>query len=188
MKVKDLFYIDNGIFSTIFSTEFATAYKTIFGDVLPQSMDVYVLKTFGEKTLIDYLTTDNYKDVVNSVIALNVDGWTKQAELMQTDYDVLNPTTTTTTETTDTGATGTETGESVTSNKVYNDNDFNQNSKDNDNRQTERKETKSVERVAKGLGNSDFSTAIQKEINFRLQNWRKSITFALINEITTEIY
>lgn len=188
MKVKDLFYIDNGIFSTIFSTEFATAYKTIFGDVLPQSMDVYVLKTFGEKTLINYLTPDNYKDVVNSVIALNVDGWTKQAELMQKEFDILNPTISETTTTENTGATQTDTGESIASNKVYNDTDFNQNSKDNDNRQTERKETKSVSSVTKGLGNTDVISAIKKEISFRLQNWRKSITFALINEITTEIY
>ena len=99
---------------------------------MPKTLDVYAVMTFGNKLLSDSITADNYKDIVSSVITVNVAGWVKQAEAMTAEYDVLKPVTRevnrTETRTTD----ETSESENLMSDKVYNDTDFNQNNKENE--------------------------------------------------------
>ena len=93
MKFKELFTTDNGIFGTVFSPDFPDEYQKIFGDALPKTLDVYAVMTSGNKMLSDSITAENYKDIVSSVIKVNVAGWVKQAEAMTAEYDVLKPVT-----------------------------------------------------------------------------------------------
>lgn len=189
MKFKELFTTDNGIFGTVFSPDFPDEYQKIFGDALPKKLDVYAVMTFGNKLLSDSITADNYKDIVSSVITVNVAGWVKQAEAMTAEYDVLKPVTSevnrTETRTTD----ETSESENLMSDKVYNDTDFNQNNKENETGSKNKTETVTVSDIESGNGtNKNISENIQKEIELRKINFRKNIIFALLQEITLSIY
>lgn len=124
MKYSELFTKGNGIFATVFKTEYPTEYAAIFGDTAPEKLDAYALLMYGGKTVVSSITSDNASDVVSAVIAVNVQGWEREAAAMLADYDVLTPVTgeiermetVTLQESTD----NTETG----ANKAFNDTDF----------------------------------------------------------------
>ncbi len=189
MKYSELFTTGNGIFATVFKTEYPTEYAEIFGDIDPKQLDLYALLQFGGKTVVSSITSDNAKDVVSAVIAINLQGWQRQASAMLTDYDVLTPTTgeieRTETVTSQESTDNTETGANV----AFNDTDFSDSDRktaqDERNRTEERKTTE----TSKGTGASkSISTEIAKELKLRRDNWRKNIIFALVREITTSIY
>lgn len=189
MKYRDLFTADNGIFATVFNAEYPTEFAAIFGDTQPQKIDVYALFTFGQRTLAEAVTADTYKDIVSSVIAVNVDGWKREAEAMLAEYDVLNPTTQQT-ERTET-ITSEETGDSTDTgaNKAFNDTEFSDSDKNTKQDEKSRTEERKTTEKTTGTGaNKSISAEIQKEIALRRDKWRKSIIFALVNEITTSIY
>ena len=189
MKYNELFTQGNGIFEEVFAPEYPTEFADIFGDTDPKKLDVYALLNFGGRTIVSSINPDNVKDVVSAVIAVNVQGWEREAAAMLADYDVLNPTTeertVTETETTNESTDGTETG----SNVPFNDTEFSDTDKtsitDNKARTSERKTTE----TSKGTGaGKSISQEIAKELQLRRDNWRKNIIFALVNEITTKIY
>lgn len=124
MKYSELFTKGNGIFATVFKTEYPTEYTAIFGDTDPTKLDAYALLMYGGKTLASSITGDNARDVVSAVIAVNVQGWEREAEAMLADYDVLTPVTgqveRTETLTLQESTDNTETG----ANKAFNDTDF----------------------------------------------------------------
>ncbi len=189
MKYNELFTRGNGIFETVFKAQYPSNYKTIFGDTPPEKLDAYALLTCGGKTLVGSITSDNAKEVVSAVIAVNVQGWKREAEVMLADYDVLTPVTgnveRTETVTLQESTDNTETG----ANKAFNDNDFSDSDRktaaDERNRTEERRTTETI----RGTGISkSISNEISKELQLRRDNWRKNIIFALVREITTSIY
>ena len=124
MKYSELFTKGNGIFATVFKTEYPTEYAAIFGDTDPTKLDAYALLMYGGKTVVSSITSDNASDVVSAVIAVNVQGWEREAAAMLADYDVLTPVTgqveRTETVTLQESTDNTETG----ANKAFNDTDF----------------------------------------------------------------
>jgi len=189
MKYNELFTSDNGIFATVFNAEYPTEYATIFGDTPPKKLDAYALLTCGGKTVVGSITSDNAKDVVLAVIAVNVQGWEREAKAMLADYDVLTPITgnveRTETVTLQESTDNTEKG----ANKAFNDPDFSDSDRktaaDERNLTEERKTTE----TSRGTGSSkSISDEISKELQLRRDNWRKNIIFALVGEITTSIY
>ena len=189
MKFKELFTADNGIFGTVFRPKFQPEYLVIFGTVPPKTLDTYAFMNFGNKMLSDSITVDNYKDIVSSVITVNVAGWVKQAEAMSAEYDVLKPVTRevnrTDTRTTD----ETSESENIMADKVYNDTNFNQNNKENETGSKNRTETVSRKDIERGIGiNKNIAENIQKEIELRKISFKKNIIFALLQEITINIY
>jgi len=189
MKYSELFTTDNGIFATVFNVEYPTEYAAIFGDTDPTKLDAYALLMYGGKTVVGSITSDNAKDVVAAVIAVNVQGWEREAAAMLADYDVLTPVTgnveRTETVTLQESTDNTETG----ANKAFNDTDFSDSDRktaaDERNRTEERKTTE----TNRGTGASNsISNEISKELQLRRDNWRKNIIFALVGEITTSIY
>ena len=189
MKYNELFTSGNGIFATVFNADYPTEYAAIFGETDPEKLDVYALLMYGGKTIVSSITSDNVKDVVSAVIAINVQGWEREAAAMLVYYDVPTPVRSqierTETVTLQEGANNTETG----SNKAFNDADFS----DNDLKTTsdERNSTEShkTTEMSEGTGeNKSISSEIAKELQLRRDSWRKNIIFALIREITTSIY
>lgn len=189
MKYSELFTKGNGIFQAVFKTEYPTEYAAIFGDTDPTKLDAYALLMYGGKTVVSSITSDNASDVVSAVIAVNVQGWEREAAAMLADYDVLTPVTgqveRTETVTLQESTDNTETG----ANKAFNDTDFSDSDRktvgDERNRTEERKTTE----TSKGTGASkSISTEIAKELQLRRDNWRKNIIFALVRELTTSIY
>lgn len=185
MKYSELFTKDNGIFATVFKTEYPTEYAAIFGDTDPTKLDAYALLMYGGKTVVSSITSD----VVSAVIAVNVQGWEREAAAMLADYDVLTPVTgsveRTETVTLQESTDNTETG----ANKAFNDTDFSDSDRKTANDERNRTEERQTTETSKGTGASkSISTEIAKELQLRRDNWRKNIIFALVRELTTSIY
>lgn len=188
MKYSELFTKGNGIFRTVFKIEYPTEYAAIFGDTDPNKLDAYALLMYGGKTVVS-ITSDNASDVVSAVIAVNVQGWEREAAAMLADYDVLTPVTgqveRTETVTLQESTDNTETG----ANKAFNDTDFSDSDRKTANDERNRTESRKTTETSKGTGASkSISTEIAKELRLRRDNWRKNIIFALVREITTSIY
>lgn len=189
MKYSELFTKDNGIFATVFKTEYPTEYAAIFGDTDPTKLDAYALLMYGGKTLVNSITSDNASDVVSAVIAINVQGWEREAAAMLADYDVLTPVTgqveRTETVTLQESTDNTETG----ANKAFNDTNFSDSDRKTSNDERNRTEEHHTTETSKGTGASkSISTEITKELQLRRDNWRKNIIFALVRELTMSIY
>lgn len=189
MKYSELFTKGNGIFATVFKTGYPTEYAAIFGDTDPAKLDAYALLMYGGKTVVSSITSDNASDVVSAVIAVNVQGWEREAAAMLADYDVLTPVTgqveRTETVTLQESTDNTETG----ANKAFNDTDFSDSDRKTANDERNRTEERQTTETSKGTGASkSISSEIAKELQLRRDNWRKNIIFALVSEITTTIY
>ena len=189
MKYNELFTTGNGIFQTVFKTEYPTEYAAIFGDTDPTKLDAYALLQFGGKTVVNSINADNASDVVSAVIAVNVQGWEREAAAMLADYDVLTPTTgeieRTETVTLQENTDNTETGANV----AFNDTDFSDSDRKTAQDERNRTESRKTTETSKGTGASkSISSEIEKELLLRRDNWRKKIIFALVGEITTSIY
>ena len=189
MKYSELFTNGNGIFATVFKTEYPTEYAAIFGDTDPTKLDAYALLMYGGKTVVSSITNDNAKDIVSAVIAVNVQGWQREAAAMLAEYDVLTPVTgqieRTETITLQESTDNTETD----ADKAFNDTEFSDSDRKTANDARNRTESRKTTETSKGTGaNKSFSTEIEKELRLRRDNWKKSIIFALVNEITTSIY
>lgn len=189
MKYSELFTKDNGIFATVFKTGYPTEYAAIFGDTAPEKLDAYALLMYGGKTVVSSITSDNASDVVSAVIAVNVQGWEREAAVMLADYDVLTPVTgqieRTETVTLQESTDNTETG----ADKAFNDTDFSDSGRKTANDKRNRTEERQTTETSKGTGaGKSISTEIAKELQLRRDNWRKNIIFALVRELTTSIY
>ena len=183
--------VNVGIFNDVFQPTFADDYKVIFGDTIPQTLDVVVSLRYGDKPVtakVSEMSTDDFKQAVQGIIALNVDGWKRAAKTMVTDYDVVKPVIRETTRT-ETGDEN-ETNNDVTtgSQKAFDDTEFSDDTKDTANNTRERKSNNTVAETVTGTGSRNISAAVEKELQIRLDNWRESIIFAIVREITKGIY
>ena len=189
MKYNELFTKGNGIFVTVFKADYPTEYAAIFGDTAPEKLDNYALLMYGGKTIVSSITSDNAKDVVSAVIAVNVQGWEREAAAMLAYYDVPTPVISqierTETVTLQEGTNNTETD----SNKAFNDADFSDSDLKTVSDEKNRTESHKMTETSTGTGaNKSITGEIAKELQLRRDNWRKNIIFALVREIVTSIY
>lgn len=189
MKYSELFTKGNGIFATVFKTEYPAEYAAIFGDTDPTKLDAYALLMYGCQTVASGITSDNARDAVSAVIAINVQGWEREAAAMLSVYDVLTPVTgqieRTETVTLQESTDNTETG----ANKAFNDTDFSDSDRKTANDERNRTEERRTTETSKGTGASkSISSELAKELQLRRDHWRKNIIFTLVRELTTSIY
>lgn len=189
MKYRELFTGDNAIFKSVFSVEYATQYADIFGDIAPEKVDAYALLNYGGKTVADGITADNCKGIVSAVIAVNVQGWEREAAAMLADYDITNPTiqerTITVNESENESTDGTKTDADV----PFNASDFTDRDKTTDSGTKERTGERETTEKTTGTGSGKtISQEIEKELRLRRDKWRKNIIFAVVSEVTTKIY
>ena len=189
MKYNELFTSDKGIFATIFKPNYPEQYGVIFGQTTPQTYDVLASFKCGGKTLVDAVTIETYKDIVSAVIALNVDNWVKAANIMLTDYNALKPIKREVTRQTNGNNNETSNDSTTDNRKAFNDTEFSPDSKGtSESKKTYTNEQTVVESVS-GIGErTNTSDILQKEFEFRLEKWRESIIFAIVNEITISVY
>ena len=189
MKIIDI-YPDpqNGLFTKVFKANYPTEYATIFGEMDSVGLDTLVILNCGEKEVLSTITQDNANTYVKNIIALSVSNWVKVANAYNTQYNVLAPTQKTTTRTNNATESENNTNTNVSSNKPYNNTTFEEYDKDNNTSDKTRTNKAEETETITGLNCKSAVDELQKEINFSLQNWRKSIIFAIINEITKAIY
>lgn len=189
MTIIDL-YPDpqKGLFTAVFKPNYPTEYKAIFGDMDSVGLDTLVLLNYSERECINTITAENANEYIKNIIALSVNNWVRVASAYNAQYDILNPVQQQTTREDKTTENANNNNTNVASNKPYNATDFVEYDKDSttyDNTRTN--DVTSTQKVV-GLGNKSATDELTKEIQFNLQNWRKSIIFAIINDITKLIY
>lgn len=189
MKLKEIFNSENGIFEKIFEPNFPVLYKQVFGTDSPLLIDLQCRRMFGDKELTSDITEETAQDTVKAAITLKFDEWSKQLQVFNTDYDVLNPVTKTTTseKTSNVDETGNNTN--VDSKTAFNDGEFNNDSKQERDTTGNRKSTESETRSESGISSSvPVSEVIQKEITLRKMNFKELVISSLVNELTLSIY
>ena len=187
MTINELFKGDNLLVRDIFYKEHEEDYTAIFGNVLPQTYDVIISLKCGDKVVSDKVTVDNCKDVVNAIINANVENWKQGAKTMQLEFDTLNPVRRKTTTMGKGSENQTSNGDDVASIKAFNDTDFTPDNKNESNNTKERTTTDERTETVTGF-DGDVYSQLRKDFAFRLDNWRESIIFAIVNEITLSIY
>ena len=124
MKVSEFFTGENGLFETIFAPLFPVLYESIFGEDDPKLIDIDFRFKYGNRTLVDAVTTETATDIVKSIITVKFDEWQKQIQVFNNEYNVLNPVTSKTTETTSNTVDETGNNNTIDSSVTFNDGDF----------------------------------------------------------------
>ena len=124
MKLSEFFTGENGLFEKIFAPMFPVLYESIFGEDDPKVIDVDLRFKYGNRTLVDAVTTETATDIVKSIITVKFDEWQKQIQVFNNEYDVLNPVTSKTTETINNTVDETGNNNTIDSSVTFNDGDF----------------------------------------------------------------
>lgn len=189
MKIIDL-YPDpkHGLFTDVFKVNFPTEYAEIFGEMDSVGLDTLVLLNYSERECINTITKDNANEYIKNIIAFSVSNWVRVSSAYNAQYDVLNPIQQQTTREDQTTESANNSNTNVSSNKPYNETDFVEYDKDSTTYDNTRTNNITSTQKVVGLGSKSVTDELTKEIEFRLNNWRKSIIFAIINDITKSIY
>ena len=167
---------------------FPTEYAEIFGEMDSVGLDTLVLLNYSERECINTITKDNANEYIKNIIALSVSNWVRVSSAYNAQYDVLNPIQQQTTREDQTTESANNSNTNVSSNKPYNETDFVEYDKDSTTYDNTRTNNITSTQKVVGLGSKSVTDELTKEIEFRLNNWRKSIIFAIINDITKSIY
>lgn len=189
MMYKDIFPSGNGVFKTVFKANYPTEYAAIFGDTAPEKLDLFTALNYGNREMVAAVTTDNAKEMAAAVIALYVQGWQREAAAMLAEYDTANPTEKETVRTESVTSEETANGTEINADVAFNDTDFSDKDKKSKQDGNTRSEEHTINEKVTGIGTGkSFSTEIEKELRLRRDIWRKNVIFALIKEITLDIY
>lgn len=189
MKINELFTGENGLFEKIFAPLFPVLYKSIFGEDDPKSIDIDLRFKYGNRTLVDAVTTETATDIVKSIITVKFDEWQKQIQVFNNEYDVLNPVTSKETVTTSSTVDETGNNNTVDSSVTFNDEDFGNDTKQQRDSTGKRQETGTKTSSKNGIPSSvPVSEIIQKEMSLRKTNFKTQVITELAKELTTDIY
>lgn len=189
MKINELFTGENGLFEKIFAPLFPVLYKSIFGDDDPKVIDIDLRFKYGNRTLVDAVTTETVTDIVKSIITVKFDEWQKQIQVFNNEYDVLNPVTSKETVTTSSTVDETGNNNTVDSSVTFNDGDFGNDTKQQRDSTGNRQETGTKTSSKSGIPSSvPISEIIQKEMSLRKTNFKTQVITELAEELTIDIY
>ncbi|UWG05556.1 MAG: hypothetical protein [Bacteriophage sp.] len=189
MIINELFTGENGLFEKIFAPMFPVLYKSIFGEDDPKLIDIDLRFKYGNRTLVDAVTTENATDIVKSIITVKFEEWQKQIQVFNNEYDVLNPVTSKETVTTSSTVDETGNNNTVDSSVTFNDGDFGNDTKQQRDSTGNRQETGTKTSSKSGIPTSvPVSEIIQKEMSLRKTNFKTQVITELVKELTIDIY
>ncbi|UWI20446.1 MAG: hypothetical protein [Bacteriophage sp.] len=189
MKINELFTGDNGLFEKIFAPLFPVLYKSIFGEDDPKLIDIDLRFKYGNRTLVDVVTTETATDIVKSIITVKCDEWQKQIQVFNKEYDVLTPVTSKETVTTSSTVDETGNNNTVDSSVTFNDGDFGNDTKQQRDSTGNRQETSTKTSSKSSIPSSvPTSEIIQKEMSLRKTNFKTQVITELAKELTIDIY
>ena len=189
MKINELFTGENGLFEKIFAPLFPVLYKSIFEEDDPKLIDIDLRFKYGNRTLVDAVTTETATDIVKSIITVKFNEWQKQIQVFNNEYDVLNPVTSKETVTTSSTVDETGNNNTVDSSVTFNDGDFGNDTKQQRDSTGNRQETGTKTSSKSGIPSSiPTSEIIQKEMSLRKTNFKMQVITELAKELTIDIY
>ena len=189
MKIKEFFTVDNGLFETIFEPNFPVLYKSIFGEDVPNLVDIDLRFKYGNRELVDAITNETATDIIKGIITVKFDEWQRQIQVFNKEYDVLNPVTSKTTETTTNTVDETGNDSTVDSSVTFNNGEFGNDTKQQRDSTGNRQETGTKTTIKNGVPSSvPTSELIQKEMSLRKTNFKTQVITELAKELTIDIY
>ena len=189
MKINELFTGENGLFEKIFAPLFPVLYKSIFGEDDPKLIDIDLCFKYGNRTLVDAVTTETVTDIVKGIITVKFDEWQKQIQVFNNEYDVLNPVTSKETVTDSKTVDETGNNNTVDSSVTFNNGEFGNDTKQQRDSTGNRQETGTKTSVRNGIPSSvPVSEIIQKEMNLRKTNFKTQVVTEIAKEISLDIY
>ena len=189
MKIKEFFTVDNGLFETIFEPNFPVLYKSIFGEDMPNLIDIDLRFKYGNRELVDAITNETATDIIKGIITVKFDEWQKQIQVFNNEYDVLNPVTSKETVTENNTVDETGNNNTVDSSVTFNNGDFGNDTKQQRDSTGNRQEARTKTSVKNGVPSSiPTSEIIQKEMNLRKTNFKTQVVTEIAKEISLDIY
>ena len=189
MKINELFTGENGLFEKIFKPLFPVLSASIFCEADPKLIDNDLRFKYGNRTLVDAVTTETATDIVKSIIGVKFDEWQKQIQVFNKEYDVLSPVTSKETVTTSSTVDETGNNNTVDSSVTFNDGDFGNDTKQQRDSIGNRQETGTKTSSKSGVPSSvPTSEIIQKEMSLRKTNFKTQVITELAKELTIDIY
>lgn len=189
MKINELFTGENGLFEKIFAPLFPVLYKSIFGEDDPKIIDIDLRFKYGNRTLVDAVTTETATDIIKGIITVKSDEWQKQIQVFNNEYDVLNPVTSKETVTESNTVDETGNNKTIDSSVTFNNGDFGNDTEQQRDSTGNRQETRTKTSVKSGIPSSiPVSEIIQKEMNLRKTNFKTQVVTEIAKEISLDIY
>lgn len=124
MKFKELFSINEGLF-TIINTLMPELYKEFFGDVLtPLELDIYAFNKVGELEVMKHVNNDNKEVIVTSILKVGELSLKRLVKALTESYDILSTYIETENKQGDQNTTDMQNRTNIDSNKAFNSTDF----------------------------------------------------------------
>lgn len=190
MKIKDLFSdVENGGVFNVFWDECTDDFCYLFPDVGIKTLNSMLLLTYGNKILTDLITKENYKLIIKSVIAVNLERWKRLKDVLNTKYNVLAPVESTETHETTADRQQDSDNTRFEAQKSFNDEDFtdNERSKGNDTQTTKEQTTTTIKKQS-GVSSRPVADVLQSELKLREKNLHLQIIGEIVYDITIDIY
>lgn len=185
MKFKELFSINEGVF-TIINTRMPELYKEFFDDVLtPLELDIYAFNKVGELEVMKHINNDNKEQILMSVLKVGDFSLKRMLKALTESYDILSTSIETESKQGDQNTTDMQNRTNTDSNKAFNSTDFEPYERQvNDvDGSTDKKYNETTARTKTG-GGSDNIQSVINEIEFRKCT---SVADTLLEYITDRI-
>lgn len=182
--IKEIFE-SKGIF-TIFAENYSEQYNQIFGDVIPENLDMYAIFRWGNMQAVSNLTPENAPQIVVAYIAVKLTRWLALAKTYNANYTPLAVSRETRTKQGTLKTVGTSESTDLNAAKVFNDNDFVNDNKSTSNRDDSKTDTYDLTEIVERQGGAaDLQNEIKIRRSMDLQN---EIIADIIKELTLSIY
>lgn len=181
---KELYDVDNGLFTQVFAANHSELFKELFGDVSAQQADIMAWQQYGGRGMVDFGANDLYAKIADAFIQVNAPKWLSIANALKTQYDLLAPTLSTTVTTTTQKDTAND--ERLHAQKAYNDTVFADDTRETTTNGKTSDVTATTE--SRGSGGNMPQDVITKEINLRQRNFINDVIKEVVYSITLSIY
>lgn len=185
---KDIFPINEGLFKEIFFVEYPELYSDIFEDLNPLILDTHAMYHYGDKKVISKLNLDTV-NIVKSFIEIYKKVWLTQKSLLSLEYDILKPFNVTDEKTGFTDISNDSNNISLNGVTAFNDEQIKDRERTTEEGTNSKKEEYNFKNTRSGTNSGfNFTTTIQKEVEFRKQNFYRQVIGDIVRELVLKIY
>lgn len=186
MTYYDIFN-DKGVF-TIISEKDNGNFSALFGNQTAEQLDKYAMLQFAGKTVVSAINAENKDEMIEAIWKLNADTYKKQLEVLQTAYNVTEPLQSKREITENVADTATDDSTETGANIAFNDTEFSDSERTVNTGTNETNRTRTYTETVTGNGAKSVSDEIMKEFELKKINLQKMIIFAVVREITLDVY
>lgn len=186
MTYYDIFK-DKGVFAIISEKDNGN-FSALFGSQTAEQLDQYAMLQFAGKTVISAINADNKEEMIEAIWTLNAAAYKKQLDVLATTYNVTEPLQSKREVTENVADTATDDNTETGANKAFNDTDFSDSERTVNTGTNETNRTRTYTETVTGNGAKSLSDEIMKEFELKKINLQKMVIFAVVREITLDVY